>query len=70
MLCDAMEALTVARERASIRQFEMEMAAERLDYAQQANVRLEARLGELEGANILLTKKATASAPKAAGREA
>ena len=64
-----MEALAAAREMASSRQFEMEMAEERLGHAQQTNVRLEARLAELEGENVMLKKKATASAPKAPGRK-
>ena len=67
-LYEATEALTVAREMASSRQFEMEMAEERLDHAQQAKVRLEARLGELEGENVMLKTKATA-VPKARGRK-
>lgn len=66
-LYEATEALTAAREMASSRQFEMEMAEERLDHAQRANVRLEARLGELERENIMLKTKATAAAPKARG---
>lgn len=64
-LYEATEALTAAREMASSRQFEMEMAEERLDHAQQANVRLEARLGEMEGENVMLKTKAIASVPKA-----
>ncbi len=68
-LYEATEALTAAREMASSRQFEMEMAEERLGHAQQANVRLEARLGELEGENVMLKTKATAAAPKARGRK-
>lgn len=68
-LYEATEALTAAREMASSRHFEMEMAEERLDHAQQANVRLEARLGELEGENVMLKTKATLSVPKARGRK-
>ena len=68
-LYEATEALTAARETASSRQFEMEMAEERLDHAQQANVRLEARLGELEGENVMLKTKATVAAPKVRGRK-
>ena len=68
-LYDATEALTSAREMASSRQFEMEMAEERLGHAQQANVRLAARLAELEGENILLKAKATVAAPKPRARK-
>lgn len=68
-LYEAMEALTAAREMASSRQFGMEMAEERLGHAQQANVRLEARLAELEGENVMLKTKGTASVPKARGRK-
>ncbi|MDO8311511.1 MAG: DNA-binding protein [Sideroxyarcus sp.] len=68
-LSDATEALTAAREIASSRQFEMEMAEERLDHAQQANMRLEARVGELEGEQTDLKKKPTAAGPKARGRK-
>ena len=68
-LYEVMEALAAAREMASSRQFELEMAEERLGHAQQTNVRLEARLAELEGENVMLNKKATASAPKARGRK-
>lgn len=63
-LYEATAALAAAREMASSRQFEMAMAEERLDHAQQANVRLEAHLAELEGENVMLKTKATASAPK------
>lgn len=68
-LYEATEALTAAREMASSRQFEMEMAEERLSHAQQANVRLEARLGELESENVMLKPKATAAVPKARARK-
>lgn len=68
-LYEATRALTAAREMASSRQFEMEMAEERLDHAQQANVRLDARLGELEGENTMLKTKATAAVQKARGRQ-
>ncbi|SHM68469.1 replication region DNA-binding N-term [Duganella sacchari] len=68
-LYEATAALTAAREMASSRQFEMEMAEERLDHAQQANVRLEARLTELESENVLLKAKAMVSVPKARGRK-
>lgn len=68
-LYEATEALTAAREMASSRQFEMEMAEERLSHAQQANVRLEARLGELESENVMLKTKATAAVPKARARK-
>ena len=68
-LYDATEALTSVREMASSRQFEMEMAEERLGHAQQANVRLAARLAELEGENILLKAKATVAAPKPRARK-
>lgn len=68
-LYEAMEALTAAREMASSRQFELEMAEERLGYAQRTNVQLETRLAELEGENVILKTKATASAPRARGRK-
>ena len=68
-LYEATEALTTAREMASSRQFEIEMPEERLSHAQQANVRLEARLAELRGENVMLKTKATASAPKARGKQ-
>lgn len=45
------------------------MAEERLGHAQQANVRLEARLDELEGESASLKTKATASVRKARGRK-
>ena len=68
-LYEATEALTAAREMASSRPFEMEMAEGRLGHAQQANVRLEVRLDELEGENVMLNTKATASVSKARGRK-
>lgn len=68
-LYQATEAMTGAREMARNRQFEMEMAEERLGHAQQANVRLEARSAELESANVMLKTKAAASAPKARSRK-
>lgn len=68
-LYEATEALNEAREMASSRQFETEMANERLGHAQQANVRLEARLAELEGENVLLKAKATVAAPKPRARK-
>lgn len=68
-LHEATEALTAAREIVSSRQFEVKMAEERLGQAQQAYARLEARLGVLEGENVMLKTKATASAPKARGRK-
>lgn len=68
-LHDATEALTVAREMASSRQFVVEMAEERLGHAQQANERLEARLAELETENVMLKTKRPASGPKARGRK-
>lgn len=69
-LHEATEALTAAREMASSRQFEMEMAEERLAHAQQANARLEWRLAELEGENVMLKTKAIAAVPKERGRKA
>lgn len=66
---EATEAITAAREIASSRQFEMEIAEERLDHAQQANVRLKARVAELESENVMLKAKVAASAPKARGRK-
>lgn len=68
-LYEATEALTAARETASSRQFEMEMAEERLGHAQQANVRLEARLADLEGEIVMLKTKTSVSAPKARERK-
>ncbi len=68
-LYEATEALTAAREMAISRQFEMEMAEERLGHVQQANDRLEARLAELEGENVLLKAKATVAAPKIRARK-
>lgn len=68
-LYEGTEALNAAREMASSRQFEIEMAAERLDHAQQANAQLEARLAELEGEIVLLKAEAMVSAPKARGRK-
>ena len=68
-LYEGTEAVNAAREMASSRQFEMEMAEERLDHSQQANARLEARLAELEGENVLLKAKAMVSVPKARGRK-
>ena len=68
-LYEATEAITAAREIASSRQFEMEIAEERLDHAQQANVWLKARVAELESENVMLKAKVAASAPKARGRK-
>ena len=68
-LHEATTAMTAARELASSRQFEAEMAEERLNYAQKANSRLEAHLAELEGQNVLLLAKTAVSASKVRARK-
>ena len=68
-LREVTEALKETRELASSSQFELEMAEERLKHCQQANLRLEARLTELEDENAMMTTKATVSPPKARGRK-
>ncbi len=71
-LYESTEALTAAREMASSRQFEMELAVDRLEHAHQENVRLKARVDEMEGENMVLKAKSTTptvTGPKTRGRK-
>ena len=66
-LYEATEGLVGSREMASARQFELEMAEERLGKAQEENEKLNARLTELWGENAKLLKKLDAPTAKARG---
>ncbi len=68
-LYETTAALTAAREMASSRQFELEMAVDRREHAHQSNARLEARVGELEGENTILKTNAAGVVPKVRGRK-
>ena len=66
-LYEATEGLVGSREVASARQFELEMAEERLGKAQEENEKLNARVNELWGENAKLLKKLDAPPAKARG---
>ena len=66
-LYEATEGLIGSREVASARQFELEMAEERLGKAQEENEKLSARVNELWGENAKLLKKLDAPTAKARG---